>query len=437
VSYRFRRPLASSSKRLTCGAALLAVVTLAAACSSSNSSASGSKAAGASPPANAAALGTPQKAAGTPVKVGVFNVEGGTTVSLPNVGDAEVAAANYANDYLNGLGGHPIQIVRCADKADGASATACANQFVQQNVVAVVAGQPADADDLVPTIVGAKIPYFGASPAAATETIPPAGGNLYFVSPGFLGTLSGWATYAKAQGYKTFGVFLVDNKQAVAAVNALGGNLFKKAGVTLQVNIIPQATADASSQVQAGLGKKPDVIAMVGDGPTCQAVLSALQTAASTVPKIGIIPCLAKSVVDAIGSAGLTGMKIFDGGDSVSSNHEAQLYDAVMKKYAPKTDATGESPLGYQSMLGFVRAVNAGGLTGDATAATVNAAIKAAKNVPLPIGDGQTFSCDTSAMGTAVIKSTICSSKLFETTVTGTAESPNFSIVDAAPLFKE
>jgi len=52
-------------------------------------------------------------------------------VSIPEIGDAAEATAKYANDYLGGVGGHPIQIVRCADKADGASATACANQFVQ------------------------------------------------------------------------------------------------------------------------------------------------------------------------------------------------------------------------------------------------------------------------------------------------------------------
>jgi branched-chain amino acid transport system substrate-binding protein len=426
-------------RRLTFRVAIVApLVIAAAACSSSSktgvSSGAATTAAGSGATSSGATspLGPDKKATGTPVKVGVFNVEGGSIVSLPEVGDAEVAAAKYANDHLNGLGGHQIVIDRCGDKADGASATACANQFVQDKVVAVVTGQPATADQLVPTIAAAKIPYFGSSPSAATETVTP---GLYFVSPGFLGTLSAWATYSKSQGYKSFGIFVVDNPQAIAAVNALGGLLFKKAGIALQVNVIPQGTADATALVQAGLGKKPDVVGIVGDGTTCQAILSGLKTAATSVPRIGIIPCLGKSVVDALGSDGLNGMVMFDNGDSVGNNPEAQLYRAVMKQYAPSTDIGGETPIGYMSMLGFVRAVNAGGLTGDATSASTDAAIKAASNVPLPLGEGQTFSCGSSTMGTAIIKSTICNSKVFQTTVKGTAEGTSFAVVDAAPLF--
>lgn len=431
------QPASSSRRRRRWWLTAVTFVTIfslvAAACGDDDdSTASGGDGTTATTAGDAAALGTPNKATGTPVKIGLFNVEGGSTVSLPDIGDAAVAAADYANDYLGGLGGHPIEIVRCADKADGASATACGNRFVQEKVAAAVMGQPAQADQLLPTVVSAGIPYVGASPAASTEILRP---EPFFFSSGFLGTLSAWATYAKEKGYKSFGIFLVDNPQAVAAVNALGGGLFKKAGVELQVNTIPQGTADASSQVQAALGKKPDAVAIVGDDVVCQAVLQGLQTAASSVPTILISPCVQKTVVSAIGE-GLDGMVVF-AADIESNTKEAKLYRAVMAKYAPKADPAGITSGGYVSMLGFVRAVNAGGLTGDATPQAINAAIKAAKNVPLPLSKGDTFSCDTSAMGTAIIKSTICSSKLSYTTIDGTKLSPNFTSIDAAPLFKQ
>ncbi|MCU1454193.1 MAG: Branched-chain amino acid transport system substrate-binding protein [Acidimicrobiales bacterium] len=422
-------------------ATLVAGVTLLGACSSKSSTTAapgGNGAGGANVGKKvdnaATVLGAAKKATGTPVKVGVFNVEGGSTVSLPGIGDAAVAAAQFANEHLGGLGGHPIEIDRCADKGDGASATACGNQFVQDKVVAVVSGQPSQADQLVPTVAGAKIPYFGSSPVASTEVLTK---GLYFVSPGFLGSLAAWADYAKTKGYKKFGIVVVDNPQATAALGALGGPLFKKAGVTLAVTTVPQGTADASTQVQAALAKTPDVIGMVGDSTVCQAVLSALKASSSTIPKIGISPCLNESVLTAVGTPALEGMVIFENGDAISDQPEAKLYRAVMQTYAPKSDAGGLSNAGYLSMLSFVRAANAGGLTGDVTASSVGTALAAAKSVPMPLGDGQTFSCDVSAMAGTVIASTICNSKLFLTTVKSGKESPSFTVVDSAPLFKQ
>src|SRR5215218_9900739 len=121
-------------------AVLGVVAVLAAACSDDGGSGSSGGTGGS---ADTSVLGEENAATGTPIKIGLYNVEGGSAVSLPQVGDAAEAAVEYANAYLGGIGGHEIEVVRCGDKADGASAAACGNQFVQEGVVAVVAGQPA------------------------------------------------------------------------------------------------------------------------------------------------------------------------------------------------------------------------------------------------------------------------------------------------------
>ena len=141
------------------------VTMLVAACGDDSDDASG----GDAPAADTSVLGESNPATGSVVKVGLYNVEGGSRVSLPQIGDAAVAAVDYANEYLGGLAGHEIEVVRCADKADGASAAACANTFVQEGVVAVVTGQPAVTDQLVPVIQGAGIPYVGSSPSGPAD----------------------------------------------------------------------------------------------------------------------------------------------------------------------------------------------------------------------------------------------------------------------------
>ena len=407
------------------------LLVVAAACSSDNKpTGTGAGSSAASSSDDSAILGPANKATGTPVKVGVFNVEGGQAISLPEIGDAAVAAAKYANDHLGGLAGHPIEIDRCADKADGASATACGNQFVQNSDAAVVATQPAQADQAVPAIVGAKIPYVGAAPAATSEITSD---GTYFFSPGFVGVLAAMAKYDKDNSKPKHVMFGIENPMLTAAVGAIGKPLFQALGGDLELVTIPPGTADASSQVQQGLSLNPDVVSVIGDQTTCQTYLSALQTAGYAKEKLVIAPCTGKTVQDAVGAA-LDNATLFDYGARVGSDNEAKLYAAVMKTYAPNVDATGSAIYGYIAMLGFIRAVNAGGLTGDATPASITAAIKQAKNVPLPLGQTETFSCDTNSIANPLFKALVCNAKIFVTKLQS-GQPTTYQVIDTGPLF--
>jgi branched-chain amino acid transport system substrate-binding protein len=375
-------------------------------------------------------LGAKQVASGTPVKIGLFNAEGGSAVAFPEIGDAAVAAFNYANDYQGGLAGHRIEVVRCADKNDGASASACANQFVSEKVVGVVAGLPLNPDLVVPTVLAQGIPYVGDVPASPTELTS---SETFFLSTGGIGSFKVWAQYAKQHGYQHVGIFTLDVPSAIGALQAIAKPAFDAAGIQFDVTPIPAGTSDATSQIESGLAKHPDVVALAADSTLCQSILTALQTAGNTLPVMGAGPCESQSVIQAVGADGLNGMINFELGDGVSNDKEAVLYRAIMAKYAPDIDPGGFTNVGYLSALGFVRAANAGGLTGDPTPAAVKAAIGNAKNVPLPVGRGETFSCDHSSWGAdPLIKATICNTKLFQTTLDGTKERTDFTTFDAS-----
>jgi branched-chain amino acid transport system substrate-binding protein len=422
-------------RRKTAAVSLLAVFGLLASGCGGDDSGSNGGALGSDPRAKTAETiaGTATPATGTPVKLGFFNAEGGSTVSLPEARESAEATVKYANDYLGGIKGHKIELDICNDKSDAATATACANQFVEDGVVAVVGGQPASSDQLIPTIKSAGIPYFGFGANGTQESI--GGEGLYFASPGFVGILSAWAQHAKEKGYKKFAVFLVDNPQATGGVMVVGRPLFEKNSIELQINAIPQGTPDATSQVQAGLANDPDAIAVVGDGTICQAVLSGLEAAGSDKPRLIIAPCLAAQVRDAVPEA-LEGSTIFDVGDRTSDDPEATLYRAVMGRYAPDTDPSGNANVGYLSMLSFVRSVNAGATSDALDKASVMAALKAAKGVPRPLGQGQTLSCDQNALAGSLVTSTICNATVFSSTVKDGEEGNDIKQIDTSALFK-
>jgi branched-chain amino acid transport system substrate-binding protein len=429
------------ARRHTAAVSLLAALSLLAAACGGDDSDTGSTDTGgggvgggvAEPGEPSPLLGNTNRATEPPVKIGLFNLEGGA-VSRPEVGDAAEAAAKYANEHLGGLGGHEIQVVRCADHGDAATATACAELFVEEQVAAVVVGQAGTADVLVPVVRGAGIPYVGTEPISTAETSTE---GLFFFSPGLLGTLSAWANYAEQKGYERFGVFLADDPLAAGAMLSAGTTLFVKAGVVLQVSTVPAGTEDASFVVQLALNQFPDAVGIVADSPTCQVVLTALR-GAPQIPKLGTKPCLAREVVDAVGAASLDGMVLFEVGDTISDNREATLYRAIMRQYAPESDAGGNASTGYVAMLGLIRAIDAAGDRIDPTPANLDAALRAAERVPLPAGNGKTFSCDGNAMAaTTVIKATICNPTLFLSKVNGTTQGKDFAPVDTSELFRQ
>jgi branched-chain amino acid transport system substrate-binding protein len=331
-------------------------------------------------------------ASGTPVKVGLINNEGSSPQSEPSVGDAAVAAADYANAELGGIGGHPIKVYRCGENEDTASAAACANELVQDNVAVVVIGSTSMGAVMVPIITKAGIPYVSVTGSATQELTTP---GTFMWSGGYEATLTGFAKYAAQHGYKKVTAFVVNVPSAIAGAQQLGGPLFKAQGVGLTIEGVPSGVPDATSQVTAGLSGSPNAALIIADEGTCTSVLKALNVVNPSLPAMGITSCLTTSATQALGSA-MNGVKIFGASAPQADDAEAKLYQYVMAKYAPSANATGYTVTGYQSMLGLVRAT--AGLTGGATPASITTAIKAAKNVPLPAGAGLTFTCDGKAL---------------------------------------
>src|SRR5271156_4099048 len=75
----------------------------------------------------ASVFGTAHKATGSPYVFGMINDETGA-VTFPEARQGAIAAANYVNDYLDGINGHPIVIDSCIGDGTPATAPRGANQ---------------------------------------------------------------------------------------------------------------------------------------------------------------------------------------------------------------------------------------------------------------------------------------------------------------------
>lgn len=374
----------------------VAVLAVASGCASSSSGSSGAQAAASGSTASAPpGVFAGRQATGTPVKVGLINDEGGASVSEPAGRETAQAVVAYANANLGGIDGHPIDLTVCKEQEDPASAATCANQMVADNVAAVVVTETALGDVMAPIIQKAKIPYvsyLGASTAELT-----AKDYSYAWTSGFQGLLAGMAKYAAQHGTKTFTLFAQDVAAVTVGAQSIGGPAFKSAGVALKIENIPATTPDATPQVAAGLKSNPGTVGIIGDDTVCISVLDALSTLGSSVPRLANQSCTDPSVFKAAGSA-LDGTEIVSAADSVGNDLQSQTYRAIMAKYAPGVPLSGPSLAGYQSMYGFILATRK--VTGTITAASLNQAIRTAKDVPVPLGDGGTMTCDGQAVPT-------------------------------------
>lgn len=379
------------SVRRAAAVAAVAPLLLIAACGGSDSDGSSAK----SPDADSAIAKAPagafdeNKATESPVTLGLMNPEGGPAIDEPDARVASEAVVKYANEHLGGIGGHVIKLDICKSQEDAASATSCANQFVQNKDAGVIVVDTGQGGVAAPIISKAGLAYGSYAVLGPELQLP----GVFAWTGGVAVQTGAMAKSALAADVKELSLFVIDVGSVAAGIQALAEPTFKAIGVDLNVVKIPAGTPDATSLVAAGLKDQPGAIGIIGDGTTCASTLKGLTTAGFTGQKFVIQSCLVPSVVSSVGDS-LDGAFNLGWNDSTGDNDEANLFKAIMAKYAPGTKLDNYAPAGYQSTFGFIRAVNAGIGEKEPTAANILAAIKAAKNVPLPIGAGVTMTCD-------------------------------------------
>ena len=278
----------------------------------------------------------PTRATLSPVTIGLISDGGGSssigTAALVEQGAK--AAVAYVNDYGGGLEGHKITLYICENQSTPAGGQTCANDMVQHGVVAVVEPFTGQGQTEVPTIVGAGIPYITISGASTAELTSPGAFALEGGFPAYLGAM---ALSAKQHSFKKV-AFLVENvPAAIQGAQALGGMVYKAAGVGFTVIPINPGTADISPQMQSAVSGGANAVGMVGDVTLCSSFLQAYNTLGLKLPKYVLSTCQDPSILNsATLDKALAGSYITT--TTKSSKADLALYAAIIKKYAPKVN---------------------------------------------------------------------------------------------------
>ena len=226
---------------------------------------------------------------------------------------------------------------------------------------------------------------------------------------------------------------VIDVPSASQAAEQLGGIVFGNAGVEYQTITAAPGTPDLTPQLQSAVDGGAEAIGVTGDVTFCTSFLQAYQTLGLDLPKYVIGPCVDDTVIKSLGDV-LAGSYLATNASGQSA--DADTYAAIVKKYAPDKDIDPDPikssgiAAGVGAVMNFVRAMD--GLSGEVNKDTVLAQMKAAKDVPLWLTDGQTFTCDGSTIS---IMPDVCSAEFYIGRLTADGEVEDPVAVDPKALF--
>ena len=372
-------------------------------------------------------------ATGSPVTIGLISDGGGSsaigTAALVNQGAQ--AAVKYVNAN-GGLEGHKVTLYICENQSTPAGGQSCANDMVQKGVVAVVEPFTGQGQTEVPTIVGAGIPYITISGASTAELTSP---GAYALEGGFPAYLGAMALSAKQHGIKKVAFLVTNVPAAIQGAQALGGIVFKAAGVGLDVIPVDPGTADVTPQLQSAVSSGANALGMVGDVTLCSSFLKGYATLGLKLPRYVLSTCQDPSIeksatLDKVlaGSYITTTTKT-----SKADNAEyATIIHKFLPKVSPNADVSSNQASGVTPVLALANIMKSS--TQPVTAAGIKQTIATDKNVVIPLSGGLTFTCN----GTAIpLLKSVCGSAaaigVIKAGKSGTVT--NVKVYNPTPLF--
>ncbi|HUL25681.1 MAG TPA: ABC transporter substrate-binding protein [Streptosporangiaceae bacterium] len=361
---------------------------IAAGCSSGSSSApaSGSTTGAAS----GSVFGTPKKATGTPYVFGMINDETGA-VTFPEARQGAIAAADYVNNYLGGINGHPITIDACTGDGTPATAARCANQLVAKHPLAILGAADVGAPASIPIYQHANLAYLGGIPFTPVPMTAPNSIQFWSVS---VGDNAAAAVYAGTQLHvKSVALVYFSNPQGESIIPQISP-VFKAAGVKT-IKYIPLSPTSPDPSPQAALVESSGAEMAYVDVPNgCGNMLKSLKSVGFAGKLMGIDPCGAPPVIQAA-AGGAEGMYIASPFLLQSgTGSQARLFQAAMKKWAtPGTLIDSISTAGFATVMNVQQVLSK--ISGTPTTKTILAAFRSGTH---PNFMSHPYTCNGQAM---------------------------------------
>jgi branched-chain amino acid transport system substrate-binding protein len=319
--------------------------------------------------------------------------------------------------------------VTCETGGDPAGGTDCANQLVEEDVVAVALSQSAVADSVWEPLHESGIPtmFFQTSGEAMGQDT-----ESSFIIANPLTTFFGLPiSVAEDEGTDKIAFVTIDVPQALTIFEETGPDVLENAGLDYDLVRIPPGTADMTSQMQEVASSGAGVVQVIGNDAFCIAAFQGLQAVGYEGKITSIAQCITDATRDALPDL-LEGIYLLSSQAlGATDDPSYQLYEAVMSAYGDDvTDVPNATALGgYIATASLATAL--ADISGDITPATAIEAIKSMPEEELPGAGGMTYQCGGSAMASMPA---VCSNQWLRTTLDADGQPTTYEPVDSTEI---
>ena len=283
---------------------------------------------------------------GAPILIGVISEENDPAGSFPEGREAIEAVTKYFNDTQNGIGGRPIVLKECTTTSAPEASQACANQMVQDHVVAVFDPSNLGEAAEVPVIDAAQIPDFAGGETTASYKA------AYYIdwSSSLYGLAAAVLAVVKTKFNATHIAFInIGNAGGIAAGKFLTAGLNKE-GITVSEVDTPPTATDYTSYVSVAQSKHPQAVVVFQSKDGCLGVMKAASSLGLTVPIVGVPACMSGNALQVAGAAG-------DGWYSVqagpfptdTADPDTALFRSILTKYESTPTYGDAAPYSFSS----------------------------------------------------------------------------------------
>lgn len=367
----------------------------------------------------------PNAASGDPVKIGFATDGRSETVDTSAELPAAQAAVAYANEYLGGLGGRPIELVTCETKQTPAGAQDCVAQFASDGVPVILSGISGQGDTLLVEAEAAGIPLISAD--ALSEALYTS--DYSFVLSNGLASLVGPAAVVADLGLTKAAILVIDLPAATESIEVIVPLFYGNVGLETDIVKVPPGTPDMTPQVQAAISGGTEAFIVFGDAAFCISAIQAIQTLGFDGATVVITLCAEEAVAAEVDLSGLT--MVTDAGRNDSDPEVALFFDVMATFDGQDTLTDSNAEAGYATVVAFARAM-ADHPDGDVTPQSIIDTLIAMEPAQGPlVQDGAMFQCNRQQVA---LFPGLCNNGAAFTTLDADGKDTGYSDLDLTPV---
>jgi len=233
------------------------------------------------------------------IKVGYVNQEGGPIEIGPTNDDGAEIAVKYINDEAGGIGGHPVEFVKCYIASTEEEGQQCGQQLANDpDVVAVLLGAVAVGAEPLYAALGDK-PVIGGVSVNAVDINQPNAGVLY---GGAQYILAPYATFARDTLHAKSAALVYSEGPGTELPAAGQASAFTTAGIPIKSVSYAADTGDLTIPLQAAGATTADVVMPVINPNDCVKFENAIKQLNIPDEKVLASPiCLTPSTIEGLG----------------------------------------------------------------------------------------------------------------------------------------